>query len=202
MKNNPMFNFRQIRWFRQDEHPEEKMIKFLITETYDLMPSKQCLVPYKIHFFGPSHIKEKNALYEATKTRDVEVNTNFNYQMFASYVLLFTSRLCDNPNKHVKDLISKGHEFPHCDLEKYKQAKIIPSMEIGMFCNNLSHMCLSNNLDIAYTACFPKTINHVMKEIKENVFFAMSIGYADDSYKYEKKQGQYKPDIKEIIDWH
>jgi len=200
MKNNPILNFRQIRYFRQDKHPEEEMIKSLITETYNLVPSKQKLVPYKIHVFGPNHSKEKEALYLATKDRNVRVNTNFNYQMFASYVLLFTSRLCDNPNEAVKNSIKKGHRHLNCDLNEYKKSKTIPCIEIGMFCNNLSHMCLNNNLDIAYTGCLPSTINHLMQEIKEDIYLAMSIGYADDAYPYRKNKYQYKPDIKEIID--
>lgn len=202
MKNNPILNFRQIRYFRQDKHPEEEMIKSLITETYNLVPSKQKLVPYKIHVFGPNHSKEKEVLYLATKDRNVRINTNFNYQVFASYVLLFTSRLCDNPNEHVKSLIKKGHNYPNCNLNGYKKFKIIPCVEIGMFCNNLSHTCLNNNLDIAYTACFPMTIDHLIPEIKEDIILAMSIGYADDAYPYRKNKYQYKPDIKEIIDWH
>ena len=200
MKNNPILNFRQIRYFRQDKHPEEEMIKSLITETYNLVPSKQKLVPYKIHVFGPNHSKEKEALYLATKDRNVRVNTNFNYQMFASYVLLFTSRLCDNPNEAVKNSIKKGHRYLNCDLNKYKNAITIPCIEIGMFCDNLAHMCLNNNLDIAYTACFPMTIDHLIPEIKEDIILAMSIGYADDAYPYRKNKYQYKPDIKEIID--
>jgi len=202
MKNNPILNFRQIRYFRQDKHPEEKMIKSLITETYNLVPSKQKLVPYKIHVFGPNHSKEKEALYLATKTRNVKVNTIVNYQLFASYVLLFTSRLCDNPNEQVKNSIKKGHRHHNCDLNEYKNAITIPCMEIGMFCDNLAHMCLNNNLDIAYTGCFPMTINHLIPEIKEDIYLAMSIGYADDAYPYRKNKYQYKPDIKEIIDWH
>src|SRR6056300_2118735 len=107
MKNNPILNFRQIRYFRQDKHPEEEMIKSLIAETYNLVPSKQNLVPYKIHVFGPNHSKEKEALYLATKSKNVYINYNtlVNYQIFASYVLLFTSRLCDNPNESVKNSI-------------------------------------------------------------------------------------------------
>ena len=202
MKNNPILNFRQIRYFRQDKHTEEKMIKSLITETYNLVPSKQKLVPYKIHVFGPNHSKEKEALYLATKSRNVEVNTIVNYQIFASYVLLFTSRLCDNPNESVKHAIKKGHRHLNCDLNKYKNAITIPCTEIGMFCDNLAHMCLNNNLDIAYTGCLPTTINHFMPEIKEDIYLAMSIGYADDAYPYRKNKYQYKPDIKEIIDWH
>ena len=202
MKNNPISKFRQIRYFCQDKHPEEKVIKSLITEAYNLIPSKQKLVPYKIHVFTPNNLKEKEGLYLATKTRNVKVNTNTNYQLFASYVLLFTSRLCNNPNEHVKAEIKRGHRYLHCDPTKYKQASQVTCMEIGMFCNNLTHMCLSNNLDVAYSACFPKTISHIIKEIKEDIYFTMCIGYADDAHPYKKNKNQYKPDIKEVIDWH
>lgn len=201
MKNNPILNFRQIRYFRQDKHPEEEMIKSLITETYNLVPSKQKLVPYKIHVFGPNRSKEKEALYLASKSKNAKVNIINNYQLFASYILLFTSRLCDNPNEQAKSLIKKGHNLPGCDLNEYKNSTVTRCIEIGMFCNNLSHMCLNNNLDIAYTACLPVTINHLIPEIKENIYLAMSIGYADDAYPYKKNKYQYKPNMKEVIDW-
>jgi len=202
MKNNSMLNFKQIRYFRQDKHPEEEIIKSLITETYNLVPSKQKLVPYKIHVFGPNNLKEKEALYLATKNRNVKVNTNVNYQIFASYVLLFTSRLCDNPNEEVKNSMKRGHRYNSCNLDKYKISKTISNIEIGMFCSNLSYACLNNNLDIAYTGCLPPNIKQFMPKIEEDIYLAMSIGYADDGNPYRKNGKQYKPDIKEIIDWH
>ena len=50
---------RQVRYFRPDEYPEEKKIKSFISKAYSLTPSKQGLVPYKIHVFGPKNLKEK-----------------------------------------------------------------------------------------------------------------------------------------------
>jgi len=191
-----MANYRQIRYFQTDNHPDERMIQSFITETYNSVPSKQCLMPYAIHVFGPKHVNEKEELFKATQSRDVDVNPLINYQIFASYVLLFTSRWCNTPNDWVKILIDHGHEFLTCDPEKYQDDRKGPSIEIGMFCSQLTNLCLNANLDVAYTACLPKRV----LDIDEDVYLAMSIGYADND-RYKNNPKQYKPKIDEVIYW-
>jgi len=203
---------RQVRYFRPDEYPEEKKIKSFISKAYSLTPSKQGLVPYKIHVFGPKNLKQKNALYKATKSRDVEFQATENFQIFAPYVLLFTSRLCSNPNPLVCRGVTKGHIYQSCDPKRYQQERKVPGIEIGMFCNNLTNICLSDGLNIAYTACYPNYINHnhpkfdALKNIKgEAIYLSMSIGYADtDKLDREiaMRIGQWKPHTDEIIDWY
>lgn len=202
---------RQVRYFIQDEYPEEKTIKSFISESYKLTPSKQGLVPYKIHVFGPKNLKEKNALYKLTKNKDVEFQTTVNFQLFAPYVLLFTSRLCSNPNPHVLQAAAKGHLYYSCDPKLYQRERIVPCVEIGMFCNNLTKTCLSNGLNIAYTACFPNFISShplfdSLKNIRgERLFLSMSIGYADADKldeEYILRKDLYKPHADEIINWY
>tara|TARA_Y100001958_G_C21243205_1_gene571889 strand:- start:3402 stop:4070 length:669 start_codon:yes stop_codon:yes gene_type:complete len=203
---------RQVRYFRPDECPEEKTIKSFISEAYSLTPSKQGLVPYKIHVFGPKNFNQKNALYKATKSREVEFQTTKNFQIFAPYVLLFTSRLCSNPNPLVCRAIARGQQYQSCDLNLYQKERKIPGIEIGMFCNNLSNICLSNGLNIAYTACLPNYINQnqpkfqALKNIKgEALYLSMSIGYADTDKLDQEialRKDQYKPHTDEIIDWY
>jgi len=220
MKKEPPYEFlgiRQVRYFRPDEYPEKKIIESFISEAYSLTPSKQGLVPYKIHVFGPNRLKEKTALYKASKSTP-ERNPNGgasdprNFQIFAPYLLLFTSRLCSNPNPLVRRAAAKGHTYQSCDLKLYQRQRKVPAIEIGMFCNNLSKICLSNGLNIAYTACFPDCIDHnqprfdALKNIKnDEIYLSMSIGYADtDKLDHEiaMRKDQYKPHTDEIINWY
>ena len=78
MKKEPPYEFlgiRQVRYFRPDEYPEKKTIKSFISEAYSLTPSKQGLVPYKIHVFGPDRLKEKTA-------QDQEIARRFDKEFF------------------------------------------------------------------------------------------------------------------------
>ena len=203
---------KQVRHFKLDEYPEEKTIKSFISEAYTLTPSKQGLVPYKIHFFGPKNLKEKNALYKTTKSiPNVETQTRLNFQLFAPYVLLFTNRLCSNPNPAVQRSIGRGQSYSNCDLKLYKNAISVPCIEVGMFCSNLTRICLNNGLNIAYTACFPAYVDHShvkfdsLKKIKDRIFCSMSIGYGDidkEYLEYSKNKGEYKPHMDEIVDWY
>ena len=208
---------RQVRYFKPDEYPEKKIIESFISEAYSLTPSKQGLVPYKIHVFGPDRLKEKTALYKASKSTP-ERNPNGgasdtgNFQIFAPYLLLFTSRLCSNPNPLVRRSVLKGHVFISCDPKKYQKERRVPGIEIGMFCNNLSKICLSNGLNIAYTACFPNHIDHTqprfdtLKNIKnDEIYLSMSIGYADTdklNQEISQRKDLYKPHTDEIVDWY
>jgi len=210
---------RQARYFKKDEYPAGNIIYSFIYEAYKLTPSKQFIMPYKIHVFGPKNEYEKEILYRATKgkMKYQYKQTNMNYQVLAPYVLLFTSRLCSNPNKKVQKEIDRGLAHQSCDPKEYKRARKVPTMEVGMFCNNLSNICLRNGLNIAYTACYPDFIDDdilknidaptdALKDVKDEIIYlSMSIGYADPNKSHQEKIeriGYCKPHINEIIDWH
>ena len=107
---------RQIRYF-SDKVPPKELVDDLLHKTYELVPSKQNLMPYKIHVIGPDQKVEKEKLYYlSTKAGS---NTMTNYQVDAPYNLIFTMRLAF-PNGHVIGLSKLNRiAFGLIGIEKY-----------------------------------------------------------------------------------
>ena len=200
-----LFSNRNFVKYYKNELPNDTLVKDLITKTYDLVPSKQNLVPYSLNVFGPNCVKEKNKILQYTK-RDYH-KENPNIQLLAPYVLIFTTRLAE-PNKWVKSLIDKGHMYNSCDKDKFLSDRTLRDvlLEIGMFSTILTGLCLEQDIDTAYTLC------QYSKSTEQNLFkgralFIMSLGYRKYYYTREwkkeqlKQRGEVKPKIEDIIVW-
>jgi len=197
-----MISYRKIRHFKKDHIPSSDLIRSLITDSFNSVPSKQNLIAYKIHVFGPDHLKEKSQLYSSTVNKaGGQTNSRGNIQLFAPYILLFTGRLVDRPNPNVLSLISEGHRFMECDVNMYKENVRIPCIEIGMFCNILASKCFEKDIDIGFTGCLPNNISQYIDDINENIYLAMSIGYANNT-KYKPNRKEIRPNIDEVINWY
>lgn len=197
---------KQIRFFRSDVIPERELINSLLEKTFNLVPSKQSLMPYHVHIFGPDKIDEKEKLYYLSSNKhlnDGYKNTDVNTQLKAPYVLVFTQRLAW-PNPMVAKSILNSVNYIECDPEKYKKHMTTPSIEIGMFITILTALCMHNNIEVSYTICLPQGNDnykeHGLDFTDENVYIAMSLGYKSEN-RYKKNSGDVKPNINEIITW-
>ena len=197
---------KQSRVFRYDVIPEKELIDSLLEKTFNLVPSKQSLMPYHVYVFGPDKVNEKEKLYHLSSNKHSNneyKDTNNNTQLKAPYVLLFTQRLAW-PNPMVTKYILNNCNFEECDPKKYKNNKSLPCIEIGMFAMILTTLCMHNNIDVSYTACLPdKNIEYKIQGlnfIDEYVYFAMSLGY-ETKDTYYKRPGDFKPTIDEVISW-
>lgn len=198
---------KQIRFFRNDVIPKKELIDSLLEKTFNLVPSKQSLMPYHVHIFGPDKIDEKEKLYYLSSNKhsnDGYKNTNVNVQLKAPYVLVFTQRLAW-PNPMVVKAILNGKNFYECNPITYKKHKSAASIEIGMFMMILTTFCIDNNIDVSYTICLPQE-NLKYKEqglnfTDENILVTMSLGYEKENT-YVKDYGNVKPEISEIITWN
>ena len=65
---------RKVKRFLH-EAPDHNLIVDLMQKTHSLVPSKQNLMPYKIHVLGPKCLKLKDELYHLTTTASSEPNT-------------------------------------------------------------------------------------------------------------------------------
>ena len=222
---------RQVRYFDKNNIPEDSLVYNLIKKTLGLVPSKQNLIPYKIHILGPSKTTIKKNLYELASKQELPNNyeqrlENLEYgntALFAPYVLLFEKRLPET-NKWVEYLIKeRGHVFEQCDPDLHFYSTNITAIEIGLFSAIFTGLCLENNISISYTQCFPNVVreinnlNETVKKnpykgivdfIEEDIFLALSLGFEDNN-KPEKERlarfskiGETKPTIDKIIEWH
>lgn len=211
-------SWRQVRRFNHNQVPNKGLIKNLLTKTWKLVPSKQQLMPYKVHVLGPECKKEKEILYEQSTKVEIliqEISNNpkeVKYpslqctNILAPYVLIFTPRLSKG-SPAVRQRIKDGHEYIVCDPERYREDPQINCIEIGMFTTILSGLCLENKIDTSYNKNFchwPKW-KYLWKElpfVDEPPYLIMGLGYR--RYKNIPRpliEEEYKEDVNEIINW-
>ena len=81
---------RQVRVFDDINIPGKLLIRNLLNTTHRLVPSKQNLLPYKVHVLGPECKKEKLILYDLSKLNVETKNINIESPI-----------LSDDINKHL-----------------------------------------------------------------------------------------------------
>lgn len=177
--------------------PDHDLIVNLIKKTHSLVPSKQNLMPYKIHVLGPDCVKLKDELYNLTTiAADGFAPSRANYQVYAPYVFIFTTRLAE-PNVAVKFSIDAGQRYKACFPETYRRSGPIQTacIEIGMWSKIFTGLCLENNIDVAYLKCFNNDHNK-WSFIDEEPLFALVAGYR---VKTNHHYGETKPDWNDVV---
>jgi len=174
-----------------DEIPDETMVKNIINKTYELTASKQGLVPYRVYILGPNCKEEKKKIFN--KVCVLTDKGTHQHNIKAPYNLIFTIRLVDNPNQHVKNLIKKGNVYVCTESKLYKKEKHNVSLEIGMFAKVLTGLCMENNLGVSYQLCFHNWVHE-----NEEVLFSMQFGYPATK---RLENRDFKPNIDEVIKW-
>ena len=192
---------KQVRQFSEDKIPNLEDVNKIINKAYDLVASKQSLVPYKITVLGPHKKKEKQELYDISIQND---GGHGNENIFAPYVLCFTNRLVDNPNLSVKRKVAKGHRYDLLDPEKYRTRGMEVGVEVGMFSKILTSLCMEYDFDVSYLLCFSDSASQQLSFLDDKLIFSLQIGYqksSDIKDKFLKDADEYKPDITEIVEW-
>ena len=192
---------KQVRQYSVEKIPNLEDVNRIINKTYDLVASKQSLVPYKITVLGPHKKEEKQELYNLSVKND---GGHGNENIFAPYVLCFTNRLVDNPNLSVKRKVAKGHRYDLLDPEKYRTRGMEVGVEVGMFSKILTLLCMEYNFDVSYLLCFSDSASQQLSFLNDKLIFSLQIGYqksSDIKDKFLKDDDEYKPDITEIVEW-
>lgn len=221
----------QTRYFDLDNIPTKAKIEEILMETYNLCPSKQNLMPYKMHILGPDQHELKRQIYVMAceveypdeKLRDkwrlsrlkehekhFPPNRRFptgNSQLFAPWVIIFEPR-APVPNKLVEGYLKPDHDMDYIDIRTYDggQSKV----EIGMFGVLLSGVVVDHGLNCAFTACLKsKEFPNVFEWSEKPPLLAISIGYphplVQSRYLYNKEfykdAGEDKPDVSNLFNW-
>ena len=192
---------KQVRQYSENKIPNLEDVNKIINKAYDLVASKQSLVPYKITVLGPHKKEEKQELYNLSIKND---GGEGNENIFAPYVLCFTNRLVDNPNLSVKRKVAKGHRYDLLDPEKYRTRGIGVGVEVGMFSKILTSLCMEYDFDVSYLLCFSDSASQKLSFLDDKLIFSLQIGYQKSSGikdKFLKDADEYKPDITEIVEW-
>lgn len=211
-------NYRCVKEYDQTVDIPESLIDSLLQRTWKITPSKNNFMPYKVHVIGPGRpdlkdkIFKKCLSYEATvdnfdrSERYTKYSPNFLNILTCSYLLFFTSRIEDKPNRHQRKMIDKGVIFEQTDVSNPDQVINNSILEVGMFTNSLSALCLENNLDVSYNLCFPKNLSNWSESefnfLKFKPLLLMTIGKAK-TFKEDLHRDEWdlKPDYRRIINF-
>jgi hypothetical protein len=223
------FKREQVRFFDQINVPSADLINELLLTTVKLVPSKQNMMPYKIHVLGPEHIKTKEILYTLASKQELPNDyqkrlstlNSGNTALFAPYVLLFEKRI-PIPNRYILQLISRGHRYPECDPSQHYRHNKLAAIEVGLFSSILTGLCLEKEISVSYTECLPNVNRNNLEDqnpikinpyaglinfINEDIFLALSLGYQDKNINDHERLskhtnvGEDKPVFEEIIHW-
>tara|TARA_B100001093_G_scaffold226966_1_gene217518 strand:+ start:646 stop:1254 length:609 start_codon:yes stop_codon:yes gene_type:complete len=190
---------RQIKNFKS-EVPKKEIIEEILQKSFDVVPSKQNLIPYKVVVLGPNNPIEKDILEDLTSLAIVDNRKVFHN---APYIIFFSTRL-SKPNKLVRHLMDKGHSYPKCDINKYKENSTLldVNIEIGMFATIFTALCNEKNIDVGYCSCYVQNDNrfakHLLIDTEDKILFVLYVGYDDNT---RKNTSEEKPKIDEVIFW-
>lgn len=165
--------YKYAREYDESYHISDSMISSFLSQAWKVTPSKNNFMPYKIHVIGPRHKHLKEIIYNRCtqnerSTGDIqgviqaqekrERDPNFTNILTCSHLLFFTQRVETELNPYQKIILSRGINLEQTDPKQLDKSKINACIEIGMFCNTLASMCLSEGLDISHTLCFPTNL--------------------------------------------
>jgi len=167
--------------FDYDQEPiDPHIITQSLYESWITTPSKQNMMPYKVHVLGPKDKEIKKKIYFKAMRNEYEINkqdynitdpsdedeferkflevkSNPQYRNLKSapYVLIFTQRVA-KPNVWHSHAIEKfGNHYEQVQEETLNQARGLSYIETGMFIQNFSGLMLMHGLDISHTRCLP-----------------------------------------------
>lgn len=192
---------KQVRWYDTENIPDFSIIETAVEKAYELVASKQNLIPYKLYILNNN--KEINkGLYSISKGNTGTVVTNTNL-LTAPYQFIYAARLVDDASPGVLGAVGRGHLQLPLDPDQYKKAgqAVNTCLEIGMHATILSTLLIENGLDVSYTLCFERD-EEIIKSIgldavEDHIYFIMSAGYQDTEKPYY--DGEPKPSIEKVV---
>lgn len=192
----------------ESEIPNKELINSLLQKTWKVTPSKNNFMAYTIHIITDQATKKliynrciSHEEYLNTN-EDTPINENLLCILTAPYVLIFANRFEDKPNKRQQELISKGVYYEATDPKNFEILYSTNAIEVGMFANKLSELCLENNLDVSYTKCFSsksKDWIETLPFVNTMPIMIMSIGKGK-IYR-ETNSNDLRPDFERIVKW-
>tara|TARA_B100001996_G_C18502734_1_gene532111 strand:- start:31 stop:804 length:774 start_codon:yes stop_codon:yes gene_type:complete len=231
---------RHIIYYSPTRIPEKKIVEDALYKAWKTQPSKNNMMAYNIDVYGPDkklykeyiwkmcnqNHKRTDVVYNAKgysnviKDAEKDPNPNYSHVKTAPYLFVFSQRLVKKANPFYEMMIDTGeHVADEMIPEVMESLREHVSIEVGIFCANLTNYLLSSGLDISYNLCFSKDLKkwheYGFTHMQSPPVVMMSTGYGIQSRKdllnqskiYRnlkmkiKKHPDYKPAIEEIIKW-
>ena len=189
--------------------PDKKLVKILLKKTYELVPSKQSILPYKIDVLGPDQANERKTLVKFCESETAlsyghKIDNSVGVDCIKSpYILVFTTRKINDLSESMKDSY-KRNSWCWPVIDNANQVVDSQLIEIGMFSTILTGLCLEKKMCVSYSMLFPQRDYHKWKDIDfitGKVIFMMGLGHSDMEKPIDKVASGYerKPPIENII---
>lgn len=131
----------------------------------------------------------------------------------APYVLICTQRIEYEPNPHNLSFSLKGWNFEQMESEwkinpqKNNRAYSVSLIEIGMFIQSFSNLCLMHNIDISHTRCLPTNISFWSEPefsfLENPPQLILTVGKGKTSrreyYRDISHSNDYRPDFEKVV---
>ena len=211
-------NRKYVTEYDSDADVSASLIDSLLQKTWALTPSKNNVMPYIIHVLGPEQKKYKELLFEHCLETEGDCDKiknplaeryqdnlpNYANILSCSYLFIFTMRLETQPNSHQLEAIKHGHTYLAVNRSKLDQLLPIASLEVGMFINTFSALCLEHNISTSLTGCFSSNLKKwkKIKFVKRTPIIIMTAGKAK-TYRQDliKKNCDPRPDYERIVNF-
>lgn len=191
---------REQRFVYTDTIPDRNVIERILKNAYSYAPSKQLLVPYASHVYGPDCVDQKRVIYDwaGHRSHNSIPEHGVNSQLKAPYLLLFSTRVLDaadpNPN-------STPGQFPN-SYGMGKEDETAP-LEIGMFMMLVIMYAKAEGLDVSFCGCVNGKKIAEELDIAGEIWCTMAIGYAEEvdnvadeylKYRHNSYKREHYPD--------
>jgi hypothetical protein len=237
MNYSHMHKYQYVMEYDTENFPDPFLIKQSLYEAWSSTPSKQQFMPYNIFVLGPDDKKIKEMIYYKALVKEYETNfpkwnvdvsdhlavekaflshrlppQYLNYKT-APYILICTQRVEDQINPFNKLQVSRGFNFEQTtsewqkDPKRKNRAQGLAMIEIGMFAQSFSNLCLKHNIDVSHTRCLPTTMDFWTEpefnflENPPQLILSAGFGkiYRRDYYPDLTHSIDYRPDFERIV---
>lgn len=161
---NNLKKYKYATQYQTDFKIQDSLVMEMLQKAWETTPSKNNIMPYKIHVIGPEKQNLKDMIYLKCLNKEA-VNDNISPEIrygsayfpnfynivSCSHLLIFTLR--------IETIFNDWQQSrPHLmrDSKNIESSSTNAKIEVGMFCAALAAMCFENNIDIGHTACVPK----------------------------------------------
>lgn len=164
---------RYVREYDANANISPNLIDSLLQKTWKVTPSKNNFMPYTVHVVGPEHQRYKELVFlncasneglsdgieNPLEERYKEHPPNYANILSCSYLFVFTMRLEEKPNPFQQMLIQRGHRYEAVDESRLDNLYATASIEVGLFADCFSALCLQNDIDVSFVGCFHKDLD-------------------------------------------
>lgn len=161
---------KDVREYDSSAIIPKQLIDSLLQKAWEVTPSKNRFMPYNVHVLGPEHTDYKKSVYQIclgneryrdnadTDNRYTDWLPQYGNILSCSHLFIFTVREEDAPNPYQLNAVARGRTFDAMSIDTINKMYSNICLEVGLFADALSGLCLENDIDVSYSLCFRKDL--------------------------------------------